>query len=117
MINMKRRIIEKGKNMNKPLPPISILSPTNLEKFGPMKDELDKKISLIDKYLSEVGIKSSVMRVRAGPVITQFELSIVTGLTLSKMSRYADDLARTLKCDHIRVVRTERKEGSYATTP
>lgn len=61
---------------------------------------------LIEKKLSDFGVKVVVVAAQAGPVITRYEIEPATGVKGSQIVNLAKDLARALSLISIRVVET-----------
>ncbi len=61
---------------------------------------------LIEKKLSDFGVKVTVIAAQAGPVITRYEIEPATGVKGSQIVNLAKDLARALSLVSIRVVET-----------
>lgn len=61
---------------------------------------------LIEKKLSDFGVKATVVAAQAGPVITRYEIEPATGVKGSQIVNLAKDLARALSLVSIRVVET-----------
>ncbi|HWK70781.1 MAG TPA: DNA translocase FtsK 4TM domain-containing protein [Burkholderiaceae bacterium] len=61
---------------------------------------------LIEKKLSDFGVKAVVVAAQAGPVITRYEIEPATGVKGSQIVNLAKDLARALSLVSIRVVET-----------
>ncbi|HWL29655.1 MAG TPA: DNA translocase FtsK 4TM domain-containing protein [Burkholderiaceae bacterium] len=61
---------------------------------------------LIEKKLSDFGVKAIVVSAQAGPVITRYEIEPATGVKGSQIVNLAKDLARALSLVSIRVVET-----------
>jgi S-DNA-T family DNA segregation ATPase FtsK/SpoIIIE len=58
----------------------------------------------LEKTFQEFGLNVHVVEIDTGPVITQFELELESGLRLSKVTALADDLAIALRVPAVRVV-------------
>ncbi|MBV6305063.1 DNA translocase FtsK 4TM domain-containing protein [Candidimonas humi] len=88
------------------LPPISLLDPPveNPETVTPETIEFTSR--LIEKKLSDFGVKVVVVAAQAGPVITRYEIEPATGVKGSQIVNLAKDLARALSLVSIRVVET-----------
>lgn len=61
---------------------------------------------LIEKKLSDFGVRVTVVSAQAGPVITRYEIEPATGVKGSQIVNLAKDLARALSLVNIRVVET-----------
>lgn len=66
--------------------------------------KLKERAELLEKTLSDFGLKVKVVAINTGPVITQFELSLETGLRLNKVTRLADDISLNLRVPSVRIV-------------
>ncbi|HLV29535.1 MAG TPA: DNA translocase FtsK 4TM domain-containing protein [Burkholderiaceae bacterium] len=88
------------------LPAIGLLdAPTgNTETITPETIEFTSR--LIEKKLSDFGVKVTVVSAQAGPVITRYEIEPATGVKGSQIVNLAKDLARALSLVSIRVVET-----------
>lgn len=88
------------------LPAVSLLDPVTerLETVTPETIEFTSR--LIEKKLSDFGVKVVVVAAQAGPVITRYEIEPATGVKGSQIVNLAKDLARALSLVSIRVVET-----------
>ncbi len=88
------------------LPAISLLdAPVEYaETVSPETIEFTSR--LIEKKLSDFGVKAIVVSAQAGPVITRYEIEPATGVKGSQIVNLAKDLARALSLVSIRVVET-----------
>jgi S-DNA-T family DNA segregation ATPase FtsK/SpoIIIE len=85
------------------LPPLTLLEdPEAVEKER--DDVLRNRAALLEKTFTDFGMRVKVVGIHTGPVITQFELSLETGLRLSKVTALADDLALNLMVPGVRIV-------------
>ena len=75
--------------------------PLDLSKF---EGKLRERADLLEKTLADFGLKVKVVAINTGPVITQFELSLETGLRLNKVTRLADDISLNLRVPSVRIV-------------
>ena len=58
---------------------------------------------LIEK-LGEFSLEAKVVRINPGPVITQYEIELASGVKVSRVTSLEDDLAMALKAKSIRIV-------------
>lgn len=70
------------------------------------EDTLEYTARLIEKKLSDFGVKVTAQSARSGPVITRYEIEPATGVKGSQIVNLAKDLARSLSLVNIRVVET-----------
>ena len=69
-------------------------------------DTIEFTSRLIEKKLSDFGVRVTVVSAQAGPVITRYEIEPATGVKGSQIVNLAKDLARALSLVSIRVVET-----------
>lgn len=88
------------------LPALSLLDAPDehMETVSPETIEFTSR--LIEKKLSDFGVKAVVVSAQAGPVITRYEIEPATGVKGSQIVNLAKDLARALSLVSIRVVET-----------
>ncbi len=88
-----------------PLPSIALLDPPDEnQKAGYSKARLEELSALLEQKLADFNIKAEVVAVAPGPVITRFEIQPAPGTKASKISGIAQDLARSLAMNSVRVV-------------
>jgi S-DNA-T family DNA segregation ATPase FtsK/SpoIIIE len=88
-----------------PLPSIALLDPADSDQqVGYSKARLEELSILLEQKLADFGIKAEVMAVAPGPVITRFEIQPAPGTKASKVSGIAQDLARSMAMNSVRVV-------------
>ena len=68
------------------------------------KEQVEMKSREVEQRLSDFGVKSRVVAVHPGPVVTRYELQLAAGTKVSKISGLAKDLARSLSVISVRVV-------------
>ncbi|MBB5214945.1 DNA translocase FtsK [Parapusillimonas granuli] len=88
------------------LPAVSLLDAPqdSIETVSPETIEYTSR--LIEKKLSDFGVRAVVVAAQAGPVITRYEIEPATGVKGSQIVNLAKDLARALSLVSIRVVET-----------
>lgn len=87
-----------------PLPSISLLDVPDRKKNPINPEELEQVARLVEAKLADFNIVATVVGVYPGPVITRFELELAPGIKASKISNLANDLARSLLAERVRVV-------------
>lgn len=87
-------------------PPITILEePTPPPYHQPEHEQrLRDRAAKLEQVFADFGINVRVVGINTGPVITQFEIALETGLRLSRVTSLSDDLALKLKVSSVRVV-------------
>ncbi|MBC8311776.1 MAG: DNA translocase FtsK [Candidatus Marinimicrobia bacterium] len=68
------------------------------------KDILHEKAEHLVHALETFGVKGKVVKISPGPVITLFEIEPGEGVRVNKFTNLADDLARVMKAQRIRVI-------------
>ena len=86
------------------LPPITLLDEFVSPPAGEDENEIRDKGRVLEQTLSEFKVEARVVRVRRGPVITMYELSLAPGTKVSKVESLTDDLAIALKAPNVRIV-------------
>jgi len=86
------------------LPPLSLLKDAQPFPVEDHEQKLRDMAALLEKTCLDFGIKIKVVGIHTGPVITQYEVSLETGLRLNKVTTLADDLALNLRVPSVRVV-------------
>ncbi|MFN4258853.1 MAG: DNA translocase FtsK 4TM domain-containing protein [Gemmataceae bacterium] len=86
------------------LPPLSLLDdaePVDLHEQEPL---LRERAALLEKTFADFGLKVRIVGINAGPVITQYEAALETGLRVHKVTRLSDDIALNLRVSSVRMV-------------
>jgi S-DNA-T family DNA segregation ATPase FtsK/SpoIIIE len=60
--------------------------------------------ALLEKTFKDFGLNVRVVGINTGPVITQYEVALETGLRVNKVTSLGDDLALNLKVPSVRIV-------------
>ena len=68
------------------------------------KEHLREVAVLLEKSFADFGLSVKVVGIHTGPVITQYEVALETGLRVNKVTTLADDLALNLKVPSVRIV-------------
>jgi S-DNA-T family DNA segregation ATPase FtsK/SpoIIIE len=86
------------------LPPLSLLEEPQPFPWEEHDQRLRERASLLEKTFTDFGLNVRVVGINTGPVITQYEVALETGLRVHKVTALADDLALNLKVPSVRVV-------------
>ena len=86
------------------LPPLTLLNDPEPFPAGEHEQKLRDVAALLEKTCLDFGINIKVVGIHTGPVITQYEVALETGLRLNKVTNLADDLALNLRVQSVRVV-------------
>jgi S-DNA-T family DNA segregation ATPase FtsK/SpoIIIE len=86
------------------LPSLSLLEDAQPFSYAAQDQELRDRAALLEKTFTDFGLKVRVVGINTGPVVTQFEVALETGLRLSKVTSLADDVALNLSAASVRMV-------------
>jgi len=86
------------------LPGVDLLDPVPPPDPRARGEQIEKKREVLERTLEEFGIAAQVVEIDRGPVITQFELELAPGVKIGKVAGLADDIARAMKAQSVRVV-------------
>src|SRR5262249_29692110 len=67
-------------------------------------EHLRERAALLEKTFADFGLNVRVVGINTGPVITQYEVALETGLRVNKVTVLSDDLALNLKVPSVRIV-------------
>ncbi len=68
------------------------------------RDSLLMNSRILEKKLSDFGVKGRVVRVHPGPVITMYEYEPASGIKVNRIVNLTDDLAMALRAISIRII-------------
>ncbi|HLJ92998.1 MAG TPA: DNA translocase FtsK 4TM domain-containing protein, partial [Gemmataceae bacterium] len=86
------------------LPPLSLLDEPEPFPYEEHDHHLRERANLLEKTFADFGLNVHVVGINTGPVITQYEVGLETGLRVHKVTALADDLALNLKVPSVRMV-------------
>jgi S-DNA-T family DNA segregation ATPase FtsK/SpoIIIE len=86
------------------LPPLSLLEDPQPFPFAEHDQQLRDTAALLEKTFKDFELNVRVVGINTGPVITQYEIALETGLRVNKITNMSDDLALNLKVPSIRIV-------------
>jgi DNA segregation ATPase FtsK/SpoIIIE, S-DNA-T family len=86
------------------LPPLELLDDPLPFPYEQHDQHLRDTAALLEKTFTDFELNVRVVGINTGPVITQYEVALETGLRVNKVTRLADDLALNLKVPCIRMV-------------
>jgi S-DNA-T family DNA segregation ATPase FtsK/SpoIIIE len=86
------------------LPSLDLLSDAEPFPYDQHDQHLRDQAVLLEKTFRDFELNVKVVGINTGPVITQYEVSLETGLRLNKVTRLADDIALNLKVASVRMV-------------
>jgi S-DNA-T family DNA segregation ATPase FtsK/SpoIIIE len=86
------------------LPPLTLLNDPEPFPVEEQEAKLREVAVLLEKTFADFGLNVRVVGIHTGPVITQYEIALETGLRLNKVTNLADDIALNLRVPSVRVV-------------
>ncbi len=86
------------------LPVLDYLSDPPQIKNLHTEEELREKANQLVHALETYGVSGRVVRISPGPVITLFEIEPAEGVRVNKFTNLADDLARVMKAQRVRII-------------
>jgi S-DNA-T family DNA segregation ATPase FtsK/SpoIIIE len=86
------------------LPPLTLLDDPAPFPYDEQDDYLRERATLLERTFTDFGLNVRVVGINTGPVITQYEVALETGLRVNKVTTLADDLALNLRVPAVRIV-------------
>jgi S-DNA-T family DNA segregation ATPase FtsK/SpoIIIE len=86
------------------LPSLSLLDDPQPFPYAEHDQQLRERAALLEKTFTDFSLSVKVVGINTGPVVTQYEITLETGLRLAKVTSLADDLALNLRVPSIRIV-------------
>jgi len=86
------------------LPPLTLLEDPKPFPFQEKEQLLRDRAALLEKTFGDFSLHVRVVGIHTGPVITQYEIALETGLRVNKVTALADDLALNLGVPNVRIV-------------
>ncbi len=86
------------------LPPMSLLEDPEPFPFEQHDQKLRDQAVILEQTFRDFDLNVKVVGINTGPVITQYEVALETGLRVNKITTLGDDLALHLKVPSVRIV-------------
>jgi S-DNA-T family DNA segregation ATPase FtsK/SpoIIIE len=86
------------------LPPLTLLEEPQPFPYQEHDQLLRDRAALLEKTFADFSLNVRVVGIHTGPVITQYEVALETGLRVHKVTVMADDLALNLGVPSVRIV-------------
>lgn len=86
------------------LPPLTLLGDTEPFPYEEQDVRLREQAAFLEKTFQDFDLNVKVVGINTGPVITQFEIMLETGMRVNKVTSLGDDLALHLKVPSVRIV-------------
>lgn len=87
-----------------PIPELSLLDPPSPKTLVYSQAQLHQLSELLEIKLKEFNIDGKVVHATVGPVVTRFEVNLAAGIKVSRVTRIAQDLARSMSMTSLRVL-------------
>ena len=87
-----------------PIPELSLLDPSPAKTTVYTEADIIQLSELLEIKLQEFNISAKVVNAIVGPVITRFEVELAAGIKVSRVTKIAQDLARSLSMVSLRVL-------------
>lgn len=84
-------------------PALSLLARSNQEVFN-NDEEIENKINVINKFMSDYSAKATVADFVSGPVITRFDMALEAGVKSNSIMSLSTDLQRSLMTNKINMI-------------
>ncbi|MBQ9221038.1 DNA translocase FtsK 4TM domain-containing protein [Succinivibrio sp.] len=84
-------------------PALSLLARSNEEIFN-NDEEIENKINVINKFMSDYSAKATVADFVSGPVITRFDMALEAGVKSNSIMSLSTDLQRSLMTNKINMI-------------
>ena len=85
------------------LPSVKLLKNLTEDINPPTKETLDLNAKVLEGVLSDYSINGNIASVRYGPVVTRYDLEPAPGLRSQRVISLADDIARSMSVEAVRV--------------
>jgi S-DNA-T family DNA segregation ATPase FtsK/SpoIIIE len=86
------------------LPPLALLEDPQPFPYEAHDQQLRGTAALLEKTFKDFELNVRVVGINTGPVVTQYEVALETGLRVHRVTALADDLALNLKVPSVRLV-------------
>ena len=86
------------------LPALTLLEDAREFDYRAHDHQLRDRAALLEKTFNDFDLNVHVVGINTGPVVTQFEIALETGLRVHKVKRLEDDIALNLKVPSVRIV-------------
>jgi S-DNA-T family DNA segregation ATPase FtsK/SpoIIIE len=86
------------------LPPMTLLEDPEPFPFEEHDQKLRERATLLEKTFKDFELNVRVVGINTGPVITQYEIALETGMRVNKVTSLGDDLALHMRVPSVRIV-------------
>ncbi|MEZ6143402.1 MAG: DNA translocase FtsK 4TM domain-containing protein [Zavarzinella sp.] len=86
------------------LPGLELLDESPVQQNTDDEVHLRQVAGLLEKTFADFGLKVTVVGIHTGPVVTQYEIALETGLRVSRVLALSEDIALNLRVQSVRIV-------------
>ena len=86
------------------LPPLTLLEEPEPFPYEQHDQKLRDQATILEQTFKDFDLNVRVVGINTGPVITQYEIALETGMRVNKITTLGDDLALHLKVPSVRIV-------------
>lgn len=86
------------------LPPLTLLDDPEQFPFEQHDQKLREQAAILEQTFKDFDLNVRVVGINTGPVITQYEVALETGMRVNRITVLGDDLALHLKVPSVRIV-------------
>lgn len=97
------RASHSASQSSRKLPPLDLLDDPGPFPIELHEQKLRERAAKLEQTFADFGYHVRVVGINTGPVITQYEIALETGLRVNKITCLADDLALNLKVPSVRI--------------
>ena len=108
--NIKQQNLDLSSEAGFHLPSLKLLQNYSNEIKLPDKDVLDSNARLLEGVLNDYSINGKIETVRHGPVVTRYDLKPAPGLRSQRVISLAEDIARSMAAESVRVAMVSGKD-------
>ena len=85
------------------VPVVSLLDPVPNDRGEPDRESLLENARILEEALANFDVVGKVVEISPGPVVTRYEVEPAAGVKVGRISALADDLARVMRAQGIRI--------------
>jgi S-DNA-T family DNA segregation ATPase FtsK/SpoIIIE len=99
-----RHADDRDRFANFELPSLKLLEDAQPFDYRAHDQQLRQRAALLEKTFTDFRLNVHVVGINTGPVVTQFEIALETGLRVHKVTQLSEDIALNLKVPSVRIV-------------
>lgn len=96
-------IVEQADASSYEFPPLTLLNPPRPVNRNHSRQEMETQGHIIEKTLTDFGVKAALVNVTKGPSVTRYELEPAPGVKVNKIQNLAEDIALKLAVTSVRI--------------